>query len=104
MLSNEEVVHFVKEHLNKQNEPPVNNQAYEISFNEHDLPCELTNAASCLIREALGGDDHVEVSTVLSIPPPDVRMYRDDMTVVVVFFDWDQLEVTSEGEEPMLDI
>lgn len=99
MLSNDEIVHYVKEHINKRETPPADKQAYQITFNEQELPCELTNSASCLIREALGGDDHVAVSTSLSIPHPDCRWYRDDMTVIVVFFDWDQLEVSSEGED-----
>jgi pyruvate dehydrogenase phosphatase len=102
MLSNEEVVHFVKEHVNKKEGTPVEKNSLDISYNEQDLPCEMLNSASCLIREALGGDDHVSVSTSLSIPYPDVRTYRDDMTVIVIFFDWDQLEIPSEGEQDYL--
>lgn len=99
MLSNEEVVEFVQEHLMKRDSPPVNTEPYTITYNEHELPCELNNSASCLIREALGGDDHVAVSTVLSIPHPDSRLYRDDMTVIVVFFDWDQMDSPGEFDD-----
>lgn len=102
MLSNEEVVHFVQEHLNKRDSTPGDTQPYTITYNEQELPCELTNSASCLIREALGGDDHVAVSTVLSIPHPDSRLYRDDMTVMVIFFDWDQLVIPGEFDEPII--
>lgn len=98
MLSNEEVVHYVKQHVNKKNDTQVEKTSMEITYNEQELPCEMLNSASCLIREALGGDDHVSVSTSLSIPFPDVRMYRDDMTIIVIFFDWDQLEIPSESE------
>ena len=58
----------------------------------YDEPCTLKmdNAASCLIREALGGSDDIAVSTVLNMPHPDRRNYRDDITVMVIFFDWEQ--------------
>lgn len=98
MLSNEEVVHYVKEHVKKKNTGQVEKASMEITYNEQELPCEMLNSASCLIREALGGEDHVSVSTSLSIPFPDVRTYRDDMTIIVIFFDWDQLEIPSESE------
>ena len=92
MLSNEEVVHCVHKHLSMLHKKPIRRGAYEVSFTQKEFGCDFTNTASCLIREALGGDDHVALSTNLSIPYPDVRMYRDDMTVIVVHFDWDNVE------------
>ncbi|XP_032222641.1 pyruvate dehydrogenase [acetyl-transferring]-phosphatase 2, mitochondrial [Nematostella vectensis] len=93
MLSNEEVVHYVQEHVCKKVEDTSKGVLpQDITFNEQELPCDLNNAASCLVREALGGDDHVAVSTTLSIPYPDVRMYRDDISVIVVFFNWERME------------
>lgn len=44
------------------------------------------NAATHLIRSALGGNDQEQVSLLLSIPAPMSRNYRDDLTVTVVFF------------------
>ena len=90
MLSNEEAVDFVRDNTKQ------HNLGYNITYEEQKsagdqeqkLPCDLENCASRLIKEALGGEDHVSVSTSLSIPYPDVRMYRDDITVTVVHFDW----------------
>lgn len=49
------------------------------------------NAATHLIRTALGGTEkgieHAVLSRMLSAPPEVVRLIRDDITVVVVFFD-----------------
>ena len=66
-----------------------------------------TNAATHLIRNALGGEDdnyfmsieilfdsgtaygvdHGRLSQMLSLPQDMVRMFRDDITIQVVFFD-----------------
>lgn len=50
-----------------------------------------TNAATHLIRNALGGTaygvDHGRLSQMLSLPQDMVRMFRDDITIQVVFFD-----------------
>lgn len=97
MLSNEEAVEFVRDNIKR------HNPGYNITYREQQSagvqeqkspPRNLENCASRLISEALGGEDHVSVSTSLSIPYPDVRMYRDDITVTVVHFDWSN--VTSE--------
>jgi len=49
------------------------------------------NAATHLIRCALGGTaygvDHSRLSQMLSLPQDMVRMFRDDITITVVFFD-----------------
>lgn len=82
MLSNEEAVEFVKDNLQK------HNPDYNITDQEPNPAYDLKNSASRLIKEALGGEDHVAVSTSLSLPYPDVRNYRDDITVTVVHFDW----------------
>jgi len=50
-----------------------------------------SNAATHLIRSALGGTaygvDHGRLSQMLSLPQDMVRMFRDDITIQVVFFD-----------------
>ena len=50
-----------------------------------------TNAATHLIRSALGGTaygvDHGRLSQMLSLPQDMVRMFRDDITIQVVYFD-----------------
>ena len=54
-----------------------------------------SNASTHLIRSALGGTaygvDHARLSQMLSLPQDMVRMFRDDMTVTVVFFDSEYL-------------
>jgi len=54
-----------------------------------------TNAATHLIRHALGGSsygvDHGKLSQMLSLPQDMVRMFRDDITITVVFFDTEYL-------------
>merc|ERR1712079_357465 len=53
------------------------------------------NAATHLIRNALGGTaygvDHSRLSQMLSLPQDMVRMFRDDITIQVVFFDEEYL-------------
>ncbi|QQP50538.1 Pyruvate dehydrogenase 1like [Caligus rogercresseyi] len=50
-----------------------------------------SNSATHIIRYALGGTaygvDHDRLSQMLSIPQDMVRMFRDDITVQVIFFD-----------------
>lgn len=53
------------------------------------------NAATHLMRNALGGTeygiDHVKLSHLLSIPQELVRVFRDDITITVVYFDSEYL-------------
>ncbi|KAL2264280.1 hypothetical protein VTK26DRAFT_8483 [Humicola hyalothermophila] len=44
------------------------------------------NAATHLVRNALGGRNHEQVSALLTLPAPFSRRYRDDLTVQVIFF------------------
>ena len=47
---------------------------------------EDKNAATHLIRNALGGKDQDMICALLTLPSPYSRRYRDDLTVEVVFF------------------
>ncbi|KAG0244309.1 hypothetical protein BGW41_008073 [Actinomortierella wolfii] len=47
---------------------------------------DRTNASTHLVRNALGGADDDKVAATLAIPAPMSRIYRDDITVTVVFF------------------
>jgi pyruvate dehydrogenase phosphatase len=53
------------------------------------------NAATHLIRNALGGSEygleHSKISQLLSLPQEVVRLFRDDITVTVIYFDSDFL-------------
>ncbi|SPN98518.1 related to Type 2C Protein Phosphatase [Cephalotrichum gorgonifer] len=44
------------------------------------------NAATHLVRNALGGKNAEQVSALLTLPSPFSRRYRDDLTVQVIFF------------------
>ncbi|KAG0011060.1 hypothetical protein BGZ80_000977, partial [Entomortierella chlamydospora] len=47
---------------------------------------DKSNASTHLVRNALGGGDEGKLAATLSIPAPMSRVYRDDITVTVVFF------------------
>ncbi|XP_076272574.1 pyruvate dehydrogenase [acetyl-transferring]-phosphatase 1-like protein, mitochondrial isoform X1 [Rhynchophorus ferrugineus] len=50
-----------------------------------------SNAATHIIRNALGGTeygiDHTKIAQLLTLPDDVVRVFRDDMTVTIVYFD-----------------
>jgi pyruvate dehydrogenase phosphatase len=47
---------------------------------------EDKNAATHLVRNALGGKDTDQLTALLTLPSPFSRRYRDDLTVEVIFF------------------
>ncbi|KAI8345156.1 phosphatase 2C-like domain-containing protein [Mortierella sp. GBAus27b] len=55
-------------------------QVRQFTFKDH------TNASTHLVRNALGGGDDEKLAATLSIPAPMSRVYRDDITVTVIFF------------------
>ncbi|XP_068670519.1 pyruvate dehydrogenase [acetyl-transferring]-phosphatase 2, mitochondrial-like isoform X2 [Montipora foliosa] len=84
VLSNEQAVALVAELLEQQGkckgQTPVDvTTASQNELLEH-------NAATYLIRHALGGNDHNIVAQMLVVPDQYRRMWRDDITVTVVFF------------------
>ncbi|RPA97935.1 protein serine/threonine phosphatase 2C [Choiromyces venosus 120613-1] len=48
--------------------------------------CEDRNAATHLVRNALGGKNQDMLCALLTLPSPYSRRYRDDLTVEVIFF------------------
>ncbi|CAH0547596.1 unnamed protein product [Brassicogethes aeneus] len=54
-----------------------------------------SNAATHVIRNALGGTeygiDHSKISQMLTLPEEMVRLFRDDITVTIVYFDSEYL-------------
>lgn len=54
-----------------------------------------SNAATHIIRNALGGTeygiDHMKISQLLTLPDDVVRVFRDDITVTIIYFDSDYL-------------
>ncbi|XP_070386982.1 pyruvate dehydrogenase [acetyl-transferring]-phosphatase 1, mitochondrial [Dermacentor albipictus] len=59
------------------------------------------NAATHLIRNALGrteyGIEHSKLAAMLALPQEVVRSFRDDITVVVIYFDSDFLRLSPAG-------
>ncbi|KAL4648917.1 hypothetical protein GN956_G6948 [Arapaima gigas] len=63
---------------------------------------EDKNVATHILRQALGGDgfsnvDPRRLATMLSLPPELARMYRDDITVVVVWLNNPILQIATGG-------
>jgi pyruvate dehydrogenase phosphatase len=66
---------------------PVRQQQWGIqSGTDQRFVIEDKNAATHLVRNALGGKDRDMVSALLTLPSPYSRRYRDDLTVQVIFF------------------
>jgi len=77
MLSVDEVVGLVGKWVDNKAKPGKINDKFTI---------QDKNAATHLARNALGGGDENYVSALLTIPSPQSRRFRDDITVQVVFF------------------
>ena len=65
---------------------PIRQQQYDISGAATRFVIEDKNAATHLVRNALGGKDQDQLSALLTLPSPFSRRYRDDLTVEVIFF------------------
>ncbi|KAG8437420.1 hypothetical protein GDO86_008208 [Hymenochirus boettgeri] len=116
MLSNEEVIKLVSDHLTD-----ANLQEHEVSVEKrslghmHNLLLKRRsrrvhiperNVATHLIKHAIGGNEDGEIeqeklATMLSLPEDLARMYRDDITVTVVFFNCNVVEMYYKGNGNM---
>ena len=68
-------------------EKPIRQQQWSLnSDNNGRFVVEDKNAATHLVRNALGGKDRDMVCALLTLPSPYSRRYRDDLTVEVIFF------------------
>lgn len=66
---------------------PVRQQQWGIPTGQDErFVVEDKNAATHLVRNALGGKDKDMLSALLTLPSPYSRRYRDDLTVQVIFF------------------
>lgn len=66
---------------------PIRQQQWGVSASQSErFVVEDKNAATHLVRNALGGKDKDIVSALLTLPSPYSRRYRDDLTVEVIFF------------------
>lgn len=71
--------------------------AYQLTqrrANQRNRPLDQ-NSATHLIRVALGGTEygieHSKISHLLSLPKDVARLYRDDITITVIYFDSDKI-------------
>ncbi|KAI9848185.1 MAG: hypothetical protein M1837_000859 [Sclerophora amabilis] len=66
---------------------PIRQRQWGLTANEDSrFVVEDKNAATHLVRNALGGKDRDMVCALLTLPSPYSRRYRDDLTVEVIFF------------------
>ncbi|TKA27130.1 hypothetical protein B0A50_04467 [Salinomyces thailandicus] len=66
---------------------PIRQQQWGVQANQPDrFVVQDSNAATHLVRNALGGKDSEMLSALLTLPSPYSRRYRDDLTVQVIFF------------------
>ncbi|GAB7348233.1 hypothetical protein MBLNU459_g6228t1 [Dothideomycetes sp. NU459] len=66
---------------------PIRQQQWGVTDPQHErFAVQDKNAATHLVRNALGGKDQDTVSALLTLPSPYSRRYRDDLTVEVIFF------------------
>lgn len=74
--------------LNGKEEAPIRQQQWQIPDPQSAsrFVVEDKNAATHLVRNALGGRDRDMVCALLTLPSPYSRRYRDDLTVEVIFF------------------
>ncbi|GJJ78705.1 pyruvate dehydrogenase phosphatase [Entomortierella parvispora] len=61
---------------------------------------DQANVATHLIRNALGGADDDKVAATMSIPAPMSRVYRDDITVAVIFFEQQETTLALSNVQP----
>merc|ERR1712096_248324 len=94
MLSNEEVIDVVAAYIEGTRTHKLKERAHlfgvancnDIINDPNAFSDSFTeNGASFLIRYALGGYDQENLRSMLALPYPDVRLYRDDITVSVIF-------------------
>ncbi|XP_036391374.1 pyruvate dehydrogenase [acetyl-transferring]-phosphatase 2, mitochondrial-like [Megalops cyprinoides] len=102
MLGNEEAVRLVAEHLTGVHlQAPLSASERQMSLGQmHRLllqrraravPVLDPNSATHLIRHAIGTNEYGEIdqerlSTMLALPEDLARMYRDDITVTIAYF------------------
>ncbi|XP_044732768.1 pyruvate dehydrogenase [acetyl-transferring]-phosphatase 2, mitochondrial isoform X2 [Chrysoperla carnea] len=107
LISPLQVVRLVGEHMSgKVTLSPLKLPRKDMTFNEiNEMLLQRKeglkmkpideNAATHLIRNALGGTeyglDHGKLSQLLTLPPDVVRVFRDDITITVIYFDSEYL-------------
>lgn len=110
MLDNEEVIRLLAEHLSGGNleepEPELTIEKRSLGYMQNLLLKRRArgvqsydqNGATHLIRHAVGNNEHgiieqEKLSAMLSLPDDLARMYRDDITITVVYFNSNNIEM-----------
>ncbi|KAA8907859.1 phosphatase 2C-like domain-containing protein [Sphaerosporella brunnea] len=65
---------------------PVRVKQWGVKMEDERFVCEDKNAATHVVRNALGGKNTDMLCALLTLPSPYSRRYRDDLTVEVIFF------------------
>ncbi|XP_008844492.1 pyruvate dehydrogenase [acetyl-transferring]-phosphatase 2, mitochondrial [Nannospalax galili] len=112
MLSNEDVVRLMVGHLSKvgHHKPDLDQRPANLGLMQSlllqrkasGLHAADQNAATHLIRHAIGSNEYGEMeperlAAMLTLPEDVARMYRDDITVTVVFFNSDSIDTYYKG-------
>ena len=84
-ISNEDVVNIVANTLKEETDLHGSFSLLKYFGKKGGAKCCPPNAATQLLWHALGGADE-EVMKLLEVPPGYSRMVRDDITIIVVFF------------------
>ncbi len=87
-ISNEDAVKIVAESLKKQSPSKKKTTRFlgsVFSGSASEEECCRNNAATKLLWQVLGGTEE-SVTELLNIDPSVSRMYRDDITIIVVYF------------------
>ncbi|ORY00758.1 protein serine/threonine phosphatase 2C [Basidiobolus meristosporus CBS 931.73] len=87
MLSNDEIVSLIGTYLHDRNPKLPDNDPNSQPAKNNNWAYIDDNAATHLIRNALGGKSRKELSKMLSVEAPHSRSLRDDITVTVIFFE-----------------
>ncbi|XP_037371731.1 pyruvate dehydrogenase [acetyl-transferring]-phosphatase 2, mitochondrial [Talpa occidentalis] len=111
VLDNEDVVRLVVEHLTEegQHKPDLAQRPTNLGLMQSLLLQRKAkvhaadqNAATRLIRHAIGSNEYGEMdperlTAMLTLPEDLARMYRDDITITVVYFNSDSIETYYKG-------
>lgn len=112
VLDNDDVVRLVMEHLTEADrykpdlaQRPANlglMQSLLLQRKAQGLHSPDRNAATRLIRYAIGSNEYGEMeperlTAMLTLPEDLARMYRDDITVTVVYFNSDSIDAYYKG-------
>lgn len=112
VLDNEDVVRLVVEHLAEasRHKPDLAQRPANLGLMQsllqqrraQGLRAADQNAATRLIRHAIGSNEYGEMeperlTAMLTLPEDLARMYRDDITVTVVYFNSDSIDAYYKG-------